>query len=66
VRRAAAPVAYEPPAPPSLQPWPPGRVSQHPEVERYLAYPVEQKPAAEAPAPDEEDTPPADEPGVAG
>jgi hypothetical protein len=62
VRRAAAPVQYEAPAPLSLQPWPPGQVSQHPEVERYLAYPVEQKVAPEAPAPAEEDTPPAEEP----
>jgi hypothetical protein len=52
-RAAAAPVWHEearaPRAPLALPPWPPGQVSPHPEVERYTAYPIEEK-VAEAPA----------------
>lgn len=62
VRRVAAPVVYEEPAPLSLQPWAPGQVSPRPEVERYMHYPVERKVAPDAPGADEEDTPPAEEP----
>jgi hypothetical protein len=39
-----------PRAPVSLAPWPPGRVSSHPEVERFTDFPIETKPTAAAPA----------------
>ena len=40
-------------AAPSLAPWPAGEVSEHPEVERYLDYPIEQKPQLAEPAVEE-------------
>jgi hypothetical protein len=43
-------------APLSLAAWPPGQVSSHPEVERYMDYPIEQK-VPDEPAPAEQDTP---------
>jgi hypothetical protein len=50
----------EPGPPVSMTPWPPGRVSSHPEVDRYTDYPIEEKPAAppapERDAPDQPDT----------
>jgi hypothetical protein len=46
VQRTADPVWQEPAAPVNLTPWPPGRVSSHPEVERFTDYPIEEKPAA--------------------
>ena len=55
VRRTADPVWRDESAPLDLPPWPPGQVSPHPEVERYIAYPIEQKPAGE-PAPVEEES----------
>jgi hypothetical protein len=51
VQRTADPAWQEPAAPVSLTPWPPGRVSAHPDVERYTDYPIEEKPDAR-PAPD--------------
>jgi len=50
-----------PRAPVSLAPWPPGRVSSHPDVERYTDYPIETKPAAER-APAAAPEPPPDQP----
>jgi len=43
VRTASAPAWQEATAPVNLTPWPPGRVSSHPEVERYTDYPIEEK-----------------------
>ena len=54
---AAAPV--EAPQPLSLASWPPGRISSHPEVERYTDYPIEQKLPDQA-EPAEDDPVPAD------
>jgi hypothetical protein len=56
VQRVAEPVWHD--APPSMTPWPPGQVSSHPDVERYTAYPIEEKPEAhqaepEQPAPEQ-------------
>jgi len=57
-----APTGREAPAAPlSVAPWPPGQVSSHPEVERYMDYPIEQK-VPDEPAPTEEDTPDDDVP----
>jgi len=55
VRAATAvPPAWQDEAPVVLQPWPPGRVSAHPEVERYTDFPIVRKRAAEtAPAEDQ-------------
>jgi hypothetical protein len=50
LQRAAAPAWQADTAPVNLTPWPPGRVSAHPEIERYTDYPIEEKPAAR-PAP---------------
>jgi hypothetical protein len=50
VRRAADAAWHEEAAPLSLPPWPPGQVSAHPEVERYMTYPVAQQ-ATEKPEP---------------
>jgi hypothetical protein len=49
--------AWQAETPPlSLPPWPPGRVSAHPDVERYTDFPIERKrptePEADAPAED--------------
>jgi hypothetical protein len=55
---AAAPAEAPPPL--SLAPWPGGRVSAHPEVERYTDYPIEQK-VPDQPAPSEDDPSPADD-----
>ena len=43
-------LARRQPPPPSLKPWPPGEVSARgdPAVERYIDYPIEEKPAVEA------------------
>src|SRR4051812_18706224 len=43
VRQAAEPVWHDAPVPVVLRPWPPGQVSSHPEVDRYLDYPIEDK-----------------------
>jgi hypothetical protein len=53
VQRVAEPVWHEESGPLSLTPWPPGQVSSHPEVERYIDYPIEEKPVAQRPAPQE-------------
>ena len=53
---ALAPLPPLPRAPVSLAPWPPGRVSSHPEVERFTDFPIETKPAA-ASAPEPAPTP---------
>ena len=63
VRPAAEPVWQDAPAPATpatLTPWPPGRVSSHPEVERYIDYPIEDK-VADQPAAAAASTPPAPE-----
>jgi hypothetical protein len=58
----AAPASQEAPAASlSLAPWPPGQVSTHPEVERYMDYPIEQKVPDDSP-PAEQDTPDDDAP----
>lgn len=53
LQRVAEPVWHEERAPLSLAPWPPGQVSSHPEVERYIDYPIEEKPVAQRPAPEQ-------------
>jgi len=60
VQRVADPVWHEENGPPSLAPWPAGQVSAHPEVERYIDYPIEEKPIAQQAVP--ERTEPTDEP----
>jgi len=52
VQRVAEPVWHDS-APPSMTPWPPGQVSSHPDVERYIDYPIEEKPVAEQAEPEE-------------
>jgi hypothetical protein len=47
---------WQEPPPLSLAPWPPGQVTEHPEVERYTDYPIEAKEPAGA-APDEASAP---------
>jgi hypothetical protein len=72
VRSAAAVApAWQDEAPVVLQPWPPGRVSAHPEVERYTDFPIVRKPVAEtAPgedqALDEDRAPDEDDEGATG
>jgi hypothetical protein len=52
---------------PSMAPWPPGQVTEDPQIERYASYPIEEKPpapVAEAGAPPQP-RPPAEQLSVA-
>jgi hypothetical protein len=61
-RAAAAPVWMNQAPAATLAPWPPGRISSHPEVERYMDYPIEEKRADPGPAPDPAPAPVPDAP----
>jgi hypothetical protein len=54
LQRAAEPAWQETAAPVNMTPWPPGQVSSHREIERYIDYPIQAKPDA-APAADPAD-----------
>jgi hypothetical protein len=56
-RVAAAPVWQDRAPAATLSPWPPGQISSHPEVERYMDYPIEEKRADPDPAPDSNPAP---------
>jgi len=56
VQRVAEPVWHD--TPPAMTPWPPGQVSSHPDVERYIDYPIEEKPVARQAEPEPEQSVP--------
>ena len=76
LRPAAEPSWQAPPPPPvSMAPWPRGQVSAHPQIERYVDFPIEDKPVLHSaparalsvePPTDQADPQPDDPPSAAG